>query len=114
MIYKFLRIDMDYCSDPLWGKINPESSYINLGLDDYKQYLSKNTLSVLKWYTYLWEWYNWGGLSDEDAPSCYIEYDLSNAISDIQIVAAKLVKNDLPDYNVCYNIYREKYIDIEL
>lgn len=60
-----VRIDKDYCSDPVWVMEEGESFYANGYLPDFKDILSEELMKDLESYSELWESYFWK-LSQDD------------------------------------------------
>lgn len=54
-----VRIDKDYCSDPVWVCANGEQFFCNGDLDDFKGMLSEDLIKELQEYSYLWENVYW-------------------------------------------------------
>lgn len=55
-----VRIDKDYCSDPVWVLEEGEQFYINGHLPDLEDILSDDLMKDLESYSELWEDYSWG------------------------------------------------------
>lgn len=54
-----VRVDKDYCSDPVWVIEEGELFYVNGHLPDFKDILSEELMKDLESYSELWETYFW-------------------------------------------------------
>lgn len=99
MNLKYLKVDMDYCSSPLWGSTSRQG-FANLDESYYIDSINRSTVSILEWYRYMWEWQQ---IQNDQALCCY----LGSIIIDIKIKAAKLLKQELPDHFIFYSFYKE-------
>lgn len=108
MKYKAIKVDMDYCADPLWVSEDGES-FLNGSLSEFEGVLSGGLFFGLKMYQQLWENYHtslsWVG---EDI--------IGDALEEVQIQLAVRLKEELPDVRVFYSRYDllDKWILVEI
>ena len=58
MKYQHIKIDMDYCADPLWVSVDG-IHFVNDSLSEYEDRLSKELLHGLSLYQDIWELSKW-------------------------------------------------------
>lgn len=112
-----IKIDMDYCSSPIWIMDEEDSYFLNDDLDSYKEFFSKELMHLLETYRCLWE-ANTGTkyLTIFDEPSKHHDsFDLiTNKIQEIEYECAKLCKQERPDFEVYVSKWNEEKKTYEL
>lgn len=97
MKYTAIKIDMDYCADPVWVSEDGKS-FANGSLSEFEDVLSQGLLFGLKVYQQLWENYHtvlsWTG---EDL--------IGEVLEEMQIQLAVRLKDELPNVRVFYSRY---------
>ena len=87
-----VRVDKDYCSDPVWICEDGEEYFTNGDLDDFNGKLSYALISMLKAYSDAWEKVYWrNDLSAKDLS------DFSIIFEDLSSYLAKQCKKQLPE-----------------
>lgn len=106
-MYNHLKVDMDYCADPIWVSNDPLDSspaFCNGSLEEFD--LPASLMHSFKLYQQLWENANWSshiGPSDShNFPACELVYDL---ISEMEPILAAELKKVYPDSRVYFSLY---------
>lgn len=105
--YPVIRVDMDYCADPLWGSASRDGGFCNLCLEDFKSVLSKELMHSLLYYKRSWESLHSSQYIDmlEDYESPFLDGLHANLLK-VQIEISKQLKREMPDkivYFFCIN-----------
>ncbi|HBT0444788.1 TPA: hypothetical protein MA058_003444 [Klebsiella pneumoniae] len=106
MKYQHIKIDMDYCADPLWVSVDG-IHFVNDSLSEYEDRLSKELLHGLSLYQDIWELSKWSKFkspSDEFKDVGY-EDSLEDLIKEMEIHLAVRLKTEMPDYHIYYCKY---------
>lgn len=121
MTYKHIKIDMDYCADPLWVSADGVH-FVNDSLSEYEDKLSKELMHGLILYQEIWEKSNWSKFkspSDEFKDVGY-EDSLEDLIKEMEIKLAVRLKTEMPDHHIYYCKYSpekecdSKYENVEI
>ncbi|QOI66622.1 hypothetical protein [Erwinia phage FBB1] len=106
-MYNHLKVDMDYCADPIWVSEEPldaSPAFMNTSLDEFD--LPKPLVHSFKLYQQLWENANWsdyiGPSDDHKFPGSNLVYDL---ISEMEPILAAELKKVYPDSRVYFTRY---------
>lgn len=116
MKYKAIKVDMDYCADPIWLSDDGEV-FANGSLSEFDKVLSKNLLHGLEVYRSLWEKAHW---SEYMSPTMSFTWDGEDLVHDclkkMQRELAAQLKKELPDMRVFYTQRDShgKYILVEV
>lgn len=121
MKYKHIKIDMDYCADPLWVSADGVH-FVNDSLSEYEDKLSKELMHGLILYQEIWEKSNWSKFKSpsEEFKDVGYEESLCDLIKEMEIKLAVRLKTEMPDYHIYYCKYspeREcggKYENVEI
>lgn len=118
MKYKHLKVDMDYCSDPIWVSNEEESPvFINGSLREFEGVLSKGLLHGLSVYQRLWESSQWPDYLTPTDMQVWPGDDLvDNCLDEMRILLAAKLKEELPDVRVYYSDYDllDKWVLVEI
>lgn len=106
--YPVIRVDMDYCADPLWGSADKKSGFCNLCLEDFEKVLSKDLMHSLVYYRRSWETLHSSKYLTvfEDHESSFLKGLHINLIK-AQIEIAKQLKREMPDKVICFAVQNE-------
>lgn len=105
--YPFIRIDMDYCADPLWGAQSADSGFVNLSLEEFKPLLSKDLMHLLSYYQHSWEYFNsskYMSISEEFEDKKLLKSLTMNLLK-LQVEAAKKFKQEMVNTRVYFCFY---------
>lgn len=118
MKYKLIKVDMDYCADPLWVSEDSENlCFANSSLSEFEEVLSKGLLHGLEVYRSLWEKSNWTKYLSPTKMEVWPCDDItSNCLEEMRQALAERVKRELPDCRVFYpeDDLLDRYILIEV
>lgn len=107
MNYKAIKIDMDYCADPIWVS-EDGVRFPNGCISEFEGILSKALLHSLEVYRCLWEKAHWTEhLSPTDMelwPGSGLIFD---CLGELQLELAAKLKEELPDVRVYIGVYSE-------
>lgn len=93
-----VRIDKDYCSEPVWVCSNGEQFFANGDLDDFKGMLSEDLIKELQEYSNLWESVYW----DHSNISAATYEALDKLFEKLTKSLAKDCKEQQPEIEWCY------------
>lgn len=118
MKYKHLKVDMDYCADPIWVSTEEESPvFANGSLSEFEGVLSKGLLHGLSVYQWLWEKSQWSDFLTPTDMKAWTGDDLiDDCLEEMRILLAAKLKEELPDVRVYYSEYDllDKWVLIEV
>lgn len=106
--YPVIRVDMDYCSDPLWGSADKKSGFCNLSLEDFEKVLSKELMHSLAYYQHSWEMLHSSKYLSvfEDHESSFLKGLHVNLLK-AQIEITKQLKREMPDKVICFAVMND-------
>ncbi len=116
MKYTALKIDMDYCSDPIWVS-EDGICFANGSLCEFEDLLSKPLLHGLELYRSMWGKSLWSKYLAFDEDFAWPGKDLvSDCIDELQIALAAKLKEELPHVKVLYGTVDKcgKFVNIEI
>lgn len=93
-----VRIDKDYCSDPVWVCDTEELFFPNGNLDDFKGKLSEDLIKELQDYSDLWEGVYWD--HGNICASAYENFD--KLFEKLTKFLAEACKKQRPEIEWCY------------
>lgn len=93
-----VRIDKDYCSEPVWVCDNEERFFANGDLDDFKGMLSEDLIKELQEYSDLWESVYW----DHSNISAATYESFDKLFEKLTKSLAKDCKEQQPQIEWCY------------
>lgn len=115
-MYNHLKVDMDYCADPIWVSEEPldvSPAFMNTSLEEFD--LPKPLMHSLKLYQSLWENANWSGYigpsDNHDFPCSESVYEL---LTEMEVTLAVELKKVYPESRVYFTRYNNGYHLIEV
>lgn len=104
MRYKAIKVDMDYCADPIWVSVDG-IRFANVSVSEFEGKLSRGLLHGLEVYRSLWEKSMW---TDHLSPTDYSAWPgddlVDDCLAELQVKLAAQLKEELPDVQVFYSV----------
>lgn len=118
MKYKSIKVDMDYCAEPLWVSEDGGNSpcFANGSLQEFDTVLSKGLLHGLLIYRRCWEISNWSRYMSPTQDNCDYPGDTltTDYLYEMQRTLAAKLKEELPDVRVYVCVENECWRLVEI
>lgn len=97
----YLKVDMDYCADPIWISENLGETWINDDLIQYQDKMSEELYKLFILYRDNWEDDLWSVTSDDLVSSI----QRFNNIDAVSIIIAEQLQKEWPDCHIYAGFY---------